>query len=429
MIQEDGIIVDVHNGFPERELGKYKLEYYENNTEKPFKYFYKSITSQAPAIFQNTVDDIKKLPEGFLLKHKFKDFDNNNTNFQVLKIYDNQGIISGQKNAEISIIYDDQQKVAWSYRLDNEKFKLGGNIPIESFFEGKWNNTYKAVETSFEDIEKDENVINTFINKYSVPKVEIHGYGTFHARLINVPVVPTEETKEKWFIYLLKNKISKYNSYLSEDDLKQEWDNLFHTTPQIRQLGTLPYDYDQILRVFDKKTEMHWLIQTTTDLNPFVSPENSINNPNVCPIQEQKNANLSDVLNFLNLANATNLIILDRYINTPRHFNALFAIKKNFPDLSITIVSTDFYNSNEKEEDNILKECKMQLINIIIKTKNDIPHDRYWKVNEQIYTVSKSIDFISVEEDKIAISHTVFTPLAFEQIDTLAQNLYEEISK
>ncbi len=422
---KSGSITDLKNGFPERELGKYKVTYYENDKNQPFKFHIKSI-ERVKAISQNIADDIRPISKQFLsqLNKGNNCCFTTNEKFKVLNVIDGKGhFMKNSKSETISIIFKGDK---WSYKLDNKEFSIVNGIDFNTLFEGKWINNEKIYEEEFEEIKDNKKVVEQFKRDYSLNKQVIQDWGSFNSVFENIPVAPNSISREKWFIHLLSNQMLSEKQYFAPEDIEQRWYNLFYTTPQINRLGELSYNYEQIKRVFDRTTEMYWFVQAGVDLNPFSNTLSikSKKSSGKITINEQKNISIIDALDELHLGQQSNLTIIDRYINTKRHFEVLFLLKSFYGNLDIKIISTSNYKTSQTDNKFIEDGCKTYSIERIIKSKKDIPHDRYWKMDDTIYNVSKSIDFIKLAENgNCNLKHTIFTLLDIDEVEQQAKEL------
>lgn len=421
---KNGTISNLENGFPERELGKYKISYYENDTSRPFKFHIRSI-ERIEAVSKNIADNIMPLDKQFLSQLENETCNDFSTKekFRVLEIIDGKGhSVEKTRQEEVTIILANEN---WSYILDNIEFSFELGIDKNILFNGKWIDKDNLCEENFEEISSDETVIQQFkrdyLNKQSIP-----GWGEFNITYKNIPVVPNKESQEKWFLHILKIKIVSENKYYTPDELEQKWDNLFYTTPQISRLGEVPFNYEQILRHFDKKTEVYWLLQTGVDLNPFKTTSDRVFKKNMSTIiiQEEDEVHISAALEDLNLESASHLTILDRYINTTRHFEVLFDMKNAFNNLDISITSMAEHKPTSNDSLFISNGCKEHNIDRNISSRHDVPHDRHWKIDNKIYIVSKSLDFMTkISNGHYKVKQTIFTPLDISEIEPLAKRL------
>ncbi len=421
VIDRDNGTIHIENGFPERELGKYQLSYYYNNTKMPFEYFYKSIERKcAVNMYQQKTENIKDLPAGLsdLLNKTTKEV-------KILKLLKNKGIYTKQqKNIKLNIIFDDKSKNPWMCEFGDKKVKAQ-KIDLKQILGAKWNENYNSYEEDFENIKDDEKAITNFTKDYPAKQIEIPHYGKMQTRLQNISISPTEDSQKIWFMHLLKKEIQSRNNYCTKDELEQTWNNIFYTTPQISRLGNLSYNYQEVLNTFNKRDEMHWLIKTATDLNPFSEEKKLNDNTASFVIQKSNNTSIENILSSLQLEKAKTLIIYDRYINTKRHFDAIFAIKDSFSHLNIRIFSTKFYKTEKSVKEKILQDCNNKSIERIVKNKNEIPHTRYWTVDNRIYNVSNSIDFIKINKDTINSEHTFFNATNPKYVENSIKQLGE----
>ena len=414
ILKNDGSISSLTLGFPETEFGKYQITYYHNQDTYPFIFHAKKI-ERVQAVSKNSVDDIKDI-EPELLKQL-----NNHQDFKVHHVIDKKGIHTSMVSENIDILFSDSKQ--WQYQLANKLFNIEAGLDLNEIFEGKWNENVQCIEVSFEDFQDNQTALISF-KHHETKQLKIHQWGHFNAQFENIPIAPNKESQKKWFMALLYNQIRTQNKYILSDELEQIWNHLFYNTPQISRLGEIMFNNKQIIKHYSKDDPFYWQLQTGNDLNPFHLENNTPQQRKII-IEKKINQDLTTVLNPLGLEKAQKLTIIDRYINTKRHFEIIFMLAAIYEHLEISIVSLENHQQSDKEF--IDKGCATYSINRQIKRKQNIPHDRHWKMDGHIFLVSKSIDFIKLNPTgSCNTQHTIFTPLSFSEIEKQAQDLLGE---
>ena len=191
--------------------------------------------------------------------------------------------------------------------------------------------------------------------------------------------------QKKWFMSLLKYEIEQLNRYISKEELYQLWENTKEKYPKLKKFEfELEFDFDGILKEFGKNSKYFWLLQAGIDLYPFDTSE--------VPKSRVIIESIEDFNNKFNIE-IEELIIVDRYINTIRHFNILEKISEKFNNPKIKIITTRINKFQEKKKiDEIIENNN---ISRIVKIKDELPHSRYWILNNDLfYKVGESLDSI-----------------------------------
>lgn len=424
-IFKDDSIIDLKQGFPEREFGKYLITFCSNDTHLPFKYKKYNLERKSYTE-ENRIDSVDKIDKDLMVVLISNDDRVQNKKFRILKIIDDQAIIQKTKkiNEKLSITFDSEN---WNYTINNISFEMQP-IDLKAVFKGEWNEKFQAKEQQFDEIKDNHSAIVNFQRTYK-DNVEIEDYGHLEATFTNIPLIPTENCFKEWFLYLLKNKISSMDRYITAEETEQIWNNVYSKNDPINQRYEIPYDINEITNQYDKESDIFWFLMAGKDLNPFEIPtqrkEKSIT------IDEQINCNLEDVFNnTIHLHKAKSLLIIDRYINTLRHFKSLKELLKPYKgQMEVKIITTDYYEATNDEILEIEEICSSYRIDRIVRSKSNIPHDRFWIVdNKQYYTVSKSIDFIRVGNDgNINLKHTYFHTIDVNNSEPQVKVLIEEL--
>lgn len=395
-VLEDGDIVNIEEGFPEREYGKYALEIYENNTKLPFSYKNKEIGRES-AKSKNISDSIKN-DRNLIDKacKKSKNF-SDSKEFQVRDIEANAYHEIDRNNDDLKIIFSENK---WQYRLDKKAFEMK-NINFYDLFEGKWNEQESALEVEFQDIESNKGFLTSFEASLT-NKIELEDYGILNGKFKNIPIMPkTQSDALEWLLYLLKQEIEKMNRYISKDELHWLWNNILDAKPQLNYFD-LEFDFEKVLNKFGRGSKHYWLLQATIDLFPFdtgLTPKDRV------IIDANENINLeNDFVHKFNVAMPKELIIVDRWIVDLKQFKGLEKIIHAFGNPKVTIITQEIKDINQNNRSEIEAIIERNNIKKIEKQKNEIVHSRYWIFdNQKFYKTNNSLDVIKVEEEHIGI--------------------------
>jgi|GEM_PF-1336190 len=416
-------IVNVQDGFPEREYGKYGLEMFENYTSLPFKFKNKEIKRES-YISKNRVDSIKK--DEYLIEKIYKKSKNfsDNKSFKVIKLEADKYIELTQKNANIKLHFKENM---WQYSIEKKLFPMD-KIELDNVFDGNWDNSFNALKIDFHRISEQEKFLISFEMSYS-DNITIDGYGTFNGKFQNIPIIPkTKHDAQQWLLYLLKKEIEKKERYISTDELHYLWSNLLDAKPRLDTFD-LEFDFETILHKFGKDSKYYWLLQSGIDLYPF--------NTGLTPkarviIEARENINLeNDFVSKFNMHNPKDFIIVDRWINRLAHFKALEQILKALGSPKITLV-TQALDKNISDDDayaiqNIIATNGIKKIE---KKKKEIVHSRYWIFdNQEFYKTNNSLDVIKVDKHNIAIKEqTTFDLYNNKDLEAELMNVLGEIN-
>ena len=369
----NGNLDNIEKGFPEKEYGKYSLEIFQNDTKLPFKYKNKQIKREK-AVTRNTADNT----------NQNKDFikfvqDKTNKDFKVNIIENDKANFESIDNSQLVIKYLDQN---WKYTINDESFEME-DIDFNSLFNGEWDNEYGSLKIEFSLIKKNDKAIKSFKITYD-DNIEFQDYGNLKGKFQDVNIIPkTQYDAKEWFIYLLKDEIEQLNRYISKSELNELWENIKEKYSIFKRFD-LEFDFELILKEFGRSSKYYWLLQAGIDLYPF--------DANIPAKDRIVIENMDDFTNNFNF-DIKKLVIIDRYLNTIRHFSILKDILTKFDKPSMTIFSMENYRREAAEEiEDIIKQydiCR------IIKNKNEIEHDRYWIINDNLfYKTGKSLDGI-----------------------------------
>ena len=395
-VLKDGYIVNIEDGFPEKEYGKYAFSYFENDTKKPFKYLAENIRREK-AVSRNSADNISELDRDVknFIESKHENFNRKET-FEVVEIEKNKGLLHNADSKNIDLVYEDEK---WNYVINDKKISMK-SIDLNEVFRKEWDEEYNSFKVEYDWIKNKLDVVQSFIWSFDFEQYKVTEYGNFKVNFENIPIIPkTEDDALKWFLALLKIAIKNKNRYISKDELKQLWLNLKDKKPKFKKFD-LEFDFEMILNEFGKSSKYYWLLQAGIDLYPF--------NNSLAPKSRVAIEKIEDFKYKFEI-DVEELIIMDIFINTKRHFLILEKILKLLDSSIVKIFTTKNYFKHESEDiNNIIRANK---ITRIIKDKRELDHDRYWIINSnKIYKTGKSLDGIQQTSfdlyDKDTISKT-----------------------
>ncbi|MBI9109366.1 MAG: hypothetical protein JEZ04_21655 [Spirochaetales bacterium] len=406
-IIENGSIKNIQKGFPEREYGKYEVLYYENDTNLPFKYQIHSI-KRTGVVSGNRADRVAKIQSELLksLLEESRDL-SSGKNFRILKIINEQGIhdIRCSCTESLAMVFENND---WTYFFSDIKDRFSmPPIELNYSFRGRWNSEEIALELDYVDVCNDDNAVRKFLFTFE-DDLEIPEYGNLQGGYDDIPIIPNESSYRNWFLHLLKEEVQSCNRYFTYDEIEQLWCNLYHKTPQIHKRFELPFDFSSISKEYSVDSELYWLLMTGKDLNPFVNTKSNGYGRNET-IEQDTDVELKYLFDRkLDFSNINYLLIIDRYVNTLRHFQSVEAMLSPYNGrIETTIVSQEYYKTTAHEQNLIKEICEVNNIKRIIREKTAIPHDRYWILDKKIfYNFSKSVDFIMIDKEKIDVQHT-----------------------
>lgn len=390
---KNGYLENIKNGFPEKEYGKYELVIFENDTSLPFIYKNKGIKRIDAKPWQK----YNSLTQDQDLINKVKDKDNKE--YEINKIENNKANITKLASSNLKIICENG---SWRYVLDNKSFEMT-EINFNSLFDGSWDEESKALKIDFKSVLDQLSSAESMVYSYSA-SIDIAEYGPLTANFKNIPVIPkTQEDAKRWFVYLLKNEIEQKNRYISEYELQSLWSNLLNNKP-IFQKFNLVFNFDLILKEFGKDSKYYWLLRTSTDLYPY---SNKLLPKRRVVIQGEEDIDLQNTLfKQFNIKQPQKLIIVDRWIVNLKQFEGLEKVIEAFGRPDTTIITQEVKEKErERSIDNIIQRNS---IHRLVKDKRDIVHQRYWKIDDEYYQTSESLDFITTENGSIRTKYTTF---------------------
>ena len=409
-VLQGGKIVNIEEGFPEKEYGKYTFSYFENDVIKPFKYLAENIKREK-AVSGNRADgilpidrEVQKFIESEHGTFKTKEI------FEIIKIEEGKGQLSTVPNINIDLVYENER---WDFILNSKKSRME-NIDLNIVFQKKWDEKYNSLKIEYEWIEKNIDALLSFEISFGNKSYKVNEYGEFKVNFENIPIIPkTENDALKWFIDLLKIDIENENRYISKDELKQLWLNLKDKKPKFKKFD-LAFDFEMILNKFGKDSKYYWLLQAGIDLYPF---DNSLTPKNRVIIDAQEDIDLDeDFFQKFHIEYPTKLIIVDRWIVNLEQYRGLKKIIEVFGNPKVKIITQKV--KDKKNNKDIEKIIQRYDIEVIQKDIIDIVHQRYWIFdNKYIYQTSESLDFIKIDDEKIDVRYTIFSQFENKDVD------------
>ncbi len=392
-VLKTGYLENINNGFPEKEYGKYALEVFENNTSLPFKFKNKKIER----INANPWSKYDDLTQDRNLINKVKDIDNKE--YEVNRIENYKANITDRGRAELKIICENG---GWRYVLDNKSFDMVG-INFSYLFNDDWDEESSSLKVDFESVSNQSNAAGTMEYSYE-SSIYIEQFGQLTATFKSIPVIPkTPEDAKLWFVHLLKSEIEKKNRYISKGELQHLWSNLISNKPKFQKFD-LAFNFDLILKEFGKDSKYFWLLRAGIDLYPFA---NTMRPKTRVVIQGDEDIDLkANLFKLFNIKQPQKLMIVDRWIVNLKQFEALEKVIEAFGNPETTIITQEVTEKrNEREIHNIVQRNGIKRL---VKDKKDIVHQRYWKIDDEYYQTSESLDFITIENGSIRTKYTTF---------------------
>jgi hypothetical protein len=411
-VLKDGYMQNLENGFPEKEYGKYSLEYFENDMNLPFKFVANNLKREK-AVSRNSVETIETIGGEFLSFIVEKNnFINDKKDIEIINIEKNKGLYKPKRDGEVKLIFE---KETWNYTLRGKTFKMD-SIDLDAVLQvqGEWDSEYNSLKVEYDCIKEKIEIQKSFKQSFRNNKYSISKYGEFSVNFKDIPIIPkTKFDALKWFLSLLKDKIEELNRYISKEELQQLWENLKDRYPKFQKFDLI-FNFEMILKEFGKSSKYYWLLQTGIDLYPFI---NSLSPKSRVIIESKKGANLKeDFFSKFCLEYPKKLVIVDRWIVNLAQYRGLEKILETLGSPSATIVTQKV--QDKKNGKLIEKIIENNNIKIIEKTKKDIVHQRYWIFDEKhIYQTSESLDFIHIEKDQVNVKYTTFEQYENDELD------------
>lgn len=419
-IIKNGELCNISSGFPEREYGKYEITYVENESPLPFRYRKHSIKRISP-VSDNIADQIKPLDRQIANCLLSEDEVVERDNFRLMSNRNLYGIPHNE-TAENCVICSDDGNIG-RYKIGHKEFDMDLFPDKNTLFEGKWNNDSDRLVENFNNVlERYPASLKSFQISYSKNNVEIGELGIIkEAKFQNIPIMPDQQSYKEWFLHLLKDEVESSKRYFTFDETEQIWSNLWCKTIPIAAHYSYPFKFTDIKRHYTKEDEFYWFMNAGNDLNPYKTKTKKT---------RVSITTLTDFVDKISLVENADVLIIDRYINTLRHFLSLEGLIGQIDGkCKVTLVTQEPYNQSPKEIDQIDSLCRKYEVKVINKIKNEIPHDRLWRINRSWFTLSKSIDFIKHDGNlkEIKVEPLFVTPITFEDIEIAAQSIIKEV--
>lgn len=420
---EDGDIVNIEDGFPEKEYGKYSVELFENDEPLPFKLKNKEITRENVNGYSNN-QDIKQ--DRYLIDKIHKESKNfsDDKKFQIIQIESGKYRETSSKKSELRLNFIDGK---WKYIIENRKFFMDG-MDLNNLFRGAWDSSFQALKIQYDWIDKNIIAKDNFMWSFPIPEYKIKDFGTFKADFQNIPIVPqTKNDALKWLLYLIVNEIEKLNRYISKDELHWIWNNILDEKPQLESFD-LKFSFEEVLKKFGQGSKYYWLLQSSIDLYPF---DSSIASKSRVTIGAKDPINLDiDFVKEFSINLPQELIIVDRWIVNLKHYSSLEKILNAFGNPKVTIITQEVdYRLTQRKKDQIEDIIENNNIKRVIKQKNEIVHSRYWIFdNQKFYKTNNSLDVLKIDEENISMKEqTTFDLYEQEDLEPELTRLLEEL--
>lgn len=419
-IIKNGEVCDISSGFPEREYGKYEITYIENESPLPFQYRKHSIKRISP-VSSNLADKIEQLDKQIANCLLSEDEVVERDSFRLV---DNRNLygIPHNETAENCVICSDDGNIG-RYKIGHKEFDMDSFPDKNTLFEGKWNTGADRLVENFNNVlERYPDSLKSFQISYSKNNIEIGDLGIIkEAKFQNIPIMPDRKSYKEWFLYLLKDEVESSKRYFTFEETEQIWNNVWYKTTPIATQYSYPFKFSDIRNHYTKEDEFYWFMNAGNDLNPYkIKTEEA----------RVSITTLTELVDKISLVGNADVLIIDRYVNTLRHFRSLEGLIGQIDGkCKVTLVTQEPYNQSPKEIDQIESLCRKYDVKVIKKRKTEIPHDRLWRIDKSWFTLSKSIDFIKhrVNLREIEIEPVFVTPITFEDIEIAAQSIIKEV--
>lgn len=238
-------------------------------------------------------------------------------------------------------------------------------------------------------------------------------WGIFNAEYKNINILPRKEEFQKWYTEIFNNTL-KISGYRSQADLKFAWDEILRDNPSLQREEykdqVKSFDYENLIERYQPNNENYWLLQAATDLDPYKLEQNKNikqNAGNSINIPVSQSAQIQDVLSkWEKLDTARTIIIVDQYANnfhSIKTLNALMKEKSLVPEKIIIYSIADEKIRDDYQQEFINNFEKKYNVKFIIRERPQMPHDRYWILDGDAFTVGISPNSIWIRKDHIII--------------------------
>lgn len=181
------------------------------------------------------------------------------------------------------------------------------------------------------------------------------------------------------------------------------------------------FNFDLILKEFGKNSRHYWLLKASIDLYPFA---NKLIPKNRVVIQEDEDIDLKTSLcDQFNIKRPQHLTIVDRWIVNLQQYKALEKMIEAFGRPQTTIITQEV--KERRNESAINDIIQRNGIRKLVKRKSDIVHQRYWKIDDEYYQTSESLDFLTIENNCISTKYITFALYDEKDLDPNLLRLVE----
>ena len=303
-----------------------------------------------------------------------------------------------------------------SFRIPREKQLAYHQLFNEELIEENSNYYLKLPLEKAKDKSKYKNALLDFNTSFR-EQIDTD-WGKFDAEYKNVNVLPQENEVNLWYNEIF-NTTLKVEGYLSQEDLKFKWDEILRDKEYLQRdeykKKIKPFDYEKLIERYLPKQEEYWLLQAATDLNPYSQPltktKRNIDSGSISIPKTDNGQIKDDILDkWIELYSAKRITIIDPYANnyySLRALGELFSQMDSTPEEIVIVSQRDekYYEEKQRKYIDYFKE--KYNVKFDLHGKKEIPHDRYWFIDEKIFTVGVSPNEIWIRKDHIEIKQQI----------------------
>ena len=157
----------------------------------------------------------------------------------------------------------------------------------------------------------------------------------------NIPIMPDQQSYKEWFLHLLKDEVESSKRYFTYDETEQMWNNVWYKTTSIASHYSYPFKFSDIRKHYTKEDDFYWFMNAGNDLNPYKIKTDQT---------RVSITTLTEFVDKISLVGNTDVLIIDRYVNTLRHFRSLEALINQIDGkIKITLVTQEPYKQSPKD--------------------------------------------------------------------------------
>ena len=326
-----------------------------------------------------------------------------------------------EENIAIDI---DENKDEWNLQVSDNSFGIPREKQLtyhqlfkEELIEENSNYYLRLPLEKAKDKSKYKNVILDF-NASFRERIHTDDWGDFDAEYKNVDVLPKESEVSLWYNEIF-NTTLKVEGYLSQEDLEFKWDEILRDKEYLQRdeykKKIKPFDYENLIERYHPKQVEYWLLQAATDLNPYSQPltkAKRVVESSSISIPKTDNGQIkADILDqWEDLYSAKKITIIDPYANNYHSLRAigeLFSQMESSPEEVVIVSQRDEKYYEERQKKYIDRFKEKYNVKLDLHDKKEIPHDRYWFIDEKAFTVGVSPNVIWIRNDHIEIKQQI----------------------